>query len=304
MSGCCRRNAMSWPSLRLVGKASSGGDIFGNALLPPHANKAQMLGQLTAQMVPIAEMMGNVRIQSVTFGLYANVPNQPGYMVVVFRGQYDAKSAAAMLGKNQIPLTKIDGMDVFQIDQMSAVLFPSDTRAVLVGADRDGKLPLEAVVAAIKKDAGDLHDNPEMTKLIATVDATQPAWGVAKITDGIRQVAPPIAAFDLATLVISQKDDVVSFLLKAEGSDAEKVKEAVEQAKGHVQEGITELRQAVQNFPEAKSMLDALESVKLETDGGKATGTAALKGPIPALMLGGITQDMPVETRPGKPGGL
>jgi hypothetical protein len=284
-----------------AGKPLAGGDIFGEVPLPPGANKAEMLEQMTAQFLPVVERVGNVRLQAITLGLYASAPNQPGYAVIVARGQYDAKSAAAMLAQQQVPTTAIDGMDVFQPEKSVAVILPSDTRAVLVIADNNGTLPLEAVVAAIKKDAGDLRDNADIAKLIAAVDTTQPIWAVAKMTDGLRQALPPVAAFDTGILVVSQKDDVLSFSLKAEGADAEKVKAAVEEANSHLQEAITECRKAVQNFPAAKPILDALESVKLDVDGGKASATGSLKGPMSLpMMLFGIR----AQAQPAKSGGL
>jgi hypothetical protein len=271
-----------------TGKALSGGDLFGEVPLPPGTNKAELLEKMTTELLPVVEAVGNVRLAALTIGFYANAPNEPGYAVIVARGQYDAKAAAAALGQHRVPTTTIDGVEVFQPDKSVAVILASDTRAVLVTGDVNGKLPLEEVVASIKKDSGSLHDNAEMAKLIGQVDTTQPIWAVLKMTDGLRQVMPPLAAFDMAKLVLSQKDDVLSLSLQAEGSDAEKVKTAVDEANAHLQDGITQLRQAVQNFPAAKPLLEAMESVKLSSEGGKATATGTMKGlaSLPLMLFG------------------
>jgi hypothetical protein len=271
-----------------AGKPLSGGDVLGDVPLPPGMNKAELLEKMTSDLLPVVEAVGNVRLAALTVGFYANAPNEPGYAVIVARGQYDSKAAAAALGQHQVPTTTIDGVDIFQPDKSAAVILASDTRAVLVTGDANGKLPLEEVVSSIKKDAGNLHDNTEISKLIGQTDTTQPIWAVAKMTDGLRQVMPPLAAFDIATLVLSQRDDVLSLSLQAEGSDAEKVKMAVEEANAHLQEGITQLRQAVQNLPAVKSLLEAMESVKLSSDGGKATATGSLKGltSLPLMLFG------------------
>jgi hypothetical protein len=283
-----------------TGKPLNGGDIFGDMPLPPGMNKAELLEKMTADLLPVVEAVGNVRLAAVTVGFYANTPNEPGYAVIVARGQYDAKAAAAALSQHQVPTTTIDGMEVYQPDKSVAVILASDARAVLITADRNGKLPLEEVVASIKKDSGNLHDNAEMAKLIGQVDTSQPIWAVVKMTDGLRQVMPPLAAFDVATLVVSQKEDVLSLSLKAEGTDAEKVKMAVEEAHAHLQEGITQARQTVQNFPAAKPFLEAMESVKLSSDGGQATASGSMKGATSLpLMLFGVRTEGAVQPNKG-----
>ena len=236
--------------------------------------------------IAILERIGNIRLRAITVGVHPGTPHLPGYTIYVARGRYDSKAAVALLKQTKIASTNVDGMDVFQPEPLTAVLFPSDTRAVVVTAEGEDGLPLKAMVAAIKKDAGDLHDNVPMTKLIETVDTNQPVWGVVKITDAIRRIAPPADAFNLATLVVSQQDDVLRFEVKAIGSDAAKVKATVEEAKIHLGETIAHYHDLMQKFSEAKRPVDdlkgaveALESITLQSNERKATGTGSMKGP-------------------------
>lgn len=290
-----------------AGKPMSGGDMFGEIPLPQQMNKAQMLEQMTTELLPIVERIGNVHLSAATMGLFTNAPNQPGYAVIVLRGQYDSKAAAAALADKNVLKTAVDGQDIYQPDRSVGLILVSDTRAVIVTGDSNAKLPLEEVVAAIKKDAGGLHDNADITKLIATVDTTQPIWAVVKVNDGIRQVVPQVAPFDTGTLVVSQKDDVLSASLKAEGADAEKVKAAADDLRNQLQQGIVQFRQIAHDFPPAQPMLDACESIKIESDGAKAKATATLKGPmsLPLILFGAAAErSVPAPAQPAKPGGL
>jgi hypothetical protein len=135
------------------------GDIFGDMPLPAGANKQEILAQMTGSLLPVVERIGNVHLASITLGLHGAA--QGGYGVIVARGQYDAKAAAAMLAQQQTPSTTVDGIEVFQPEKSVALILTSDTRAVLVVADGADALPLAAVIAAVKKGTGNLRDDAE-----------------------------------------------------------------------------------------------------------------------------------------------
>src|SRR5205085_12647838 len=105
-----------------AGNPRVGGDGFADVPLTAGANKAEMLEKMTSELLPVLEMVGNVRLQAVTVGIYANAPDQPGYAVIVARGQYDANAAAAMLEQHQIASTTIDGVKAFQPDKSVALI--------------------------------------------------------------------------------------------------------------------------------------------------------------------------------------
>ena len=46
-----------------AGKPVVGGDVFGDVPMPAGANKAEMLEKMTAELLPVLEMVGNVRLQ-------------------------------------------------------------------------------------------------------------------------------------------------------------------------------------------------------------------------------------------------
>jgi hypothetical protein len=71
---------------------------------------------------------------------------------------------------------------------------------------------------------------------------------------------------------------------------------------------MVKMRQEVQQFPAAKPLLDALESIKLTADETRnAMASGSLKGPMMPLLtmfaMPAAPRAAPAE-RPGKPGGL
>jgi hypothetical protein len=281
-------------------------DLFANMPLPPGANKAEMFDQITNQLLPILEMIGNVRLQALTVGVCANAPNQPGYVVLIARGQFNAKAIAAAMTQHNLQPNLVDGTEVFQPEPSTSLIFPSDTRAVIVITPNDGPPPLEAIVVSLKKNAGGLHDNPDMLQLLTKIDTTHPIWAVAKMTDSMRQSLPPLAPFDTGSLAVSQKDDVMTFALKAEGSDPEKVKTATDNFDTQLQTAITQLRNTTQTLPGTKPVLDALETIQIKTDNTKATATGSMKGSMSlSMMLFGIRSAPHAAPAPqGKPAGV
>ncbi|MDB5332123.1 MAG: hypothetical protein JWP03_3274 [Phycisphaerales bacterium] len=255
------------------------------------AQKAKSKAESTAGILQVLEMVGNVRVDAVTFGFYAGPPGVPAYGVFVVHGTFDARAAAAALHKQFSDAKTVDGVEVFKLDNETSLMVPSDHRVMLLTGEANAEIPVEATIAASKKNAGDFANNAELQKILKSVDTKASLWAAANMTEGLKQVAGPLADFDSVTLVATQKQDgkdtVIDLRLDATGPDAAKAKSAAVEMQNTVQQGIQIGQQLIQAQPAMKPLMDFLQSIKIETDGAKAKATGSLRG-MPLLPFVGV----------------
>lgn len=261
----------------------------------PENEKAKQAEQAVNQVIVVLETIGNVRLDSVTLGFNAAPPGQPGNSVIIGRVLFDSAAASDALRKLVHNVKNVDGMDAFMLDDTSALMLASDHRVALVTCEPNGDLHLKETVAALKKGAGDFAANPDLPKLVKAVDPKASLWVVAKMSPGLRQVAGPFAALDTATItaVQSRKKDgmVTDFKLEGEGGDAGQIKQAADQVRAMIQQTVAQGRQIEKQVPFAKPMVDFVDSIKIDTNGTKATATGQMQGNIilPMAFVGSAT---------------
>jgi len=247
-------------------------------------NKDQIRDEITKGMVMVAEMIGDVRVDSITIGSSADFGPNGGYGAVVARGQYDAAAVRQALAKLQMAPKMIGGAESFSPDEHMHAFFASNDRAIAISGPNAQALPLEAFATALKTGKGGLETSDEMKKLIAAVDASQPLWAVLKMTDTFRQ-APVLSAFDQITLVGKMKDQVIDIQVSGQGQNAAQVAAAVDQLNASVQQGITQLKPMVQDAPFMATMVKILEGIQCKSEGEKATLTMSIKGDAASLVV-------------------
>jgi hypothetical protein len=185
---------------------------------------------LLAEVLGVAEQFGNLRFDGMTWGLSGEIGERSGYLVGILRGRYDREGVVATLAGRKVPSTTVEQIQVFRPSQETAVFFPSHDRIVFVASPRGGELPLKGMVSAVRANGGGLRTDPEMVRLVQSVDTSQPLWGVARVTDAYRQL-PPLAGFDSVTLVASARQaGAYDVKLNAAGRDPAKVRESAEAA--------------------------------------------------------------------------
>lgn len=254
--------------------------IVANTPMENPGETQQIFEQAAKEIVRIAEMIGNARIDSVTVGLYTSSPGKPGYAVFVAHGLYDSHAAAAavkLAAGNEVEEKNLDGVAVLQNPHgPPAIIFASDERAVVIVGDTAEAMPVAETAAAVKKGAGDFANNADLVKLVKSIDTSSMLWAVTKVTDGLRDQAPDLAAFDTATLTGSRKVDVFSFSFNGVGPDVAKVQVIVDLARKGIADAAAQFKQ--QQQPGVKPVVDFLESVKIEENGGKASARGMYKG--------------------------
>jgi len=248
-------------------------------------NKDQIKDDITKGMLMVAELIGDVRIDSVTLGSSADFGPNAGYAAVIVRGQYDAAAARQALAKLQIAPKTVGGAQVFSPDEHIQAIFVSNDRALAVSGPNPQALPVEALATAIKTGKGGLETSDEMKKLIATVDISQPLWAVLKMTDTLRQV-PVFSAFEQITLVGKlNKDQVLDLQIAGQGQNAAQVAAAVDQLNAGVQTGINQLKPMVQDAPFLSTMVKTLEGIQCKSEGEKATLTMSIRADAASLVM-------------------
>ena len=277
----------------------------------------QALRMVTGMLLEATGRVGNVRIQSVTFGVASNVGPHDGFVAVLVRGQYDAKAVKQVIAQEGGGETeKIGGLEVLRPDEEVALILPSDEMLVFVAGPRrrrvEGGEPqpgrptdpaVKAVIAAITKETPSLSPTGDVGKLIKAVDTTAPMWAVAKVSDAYRQGGPIIQPFDTASLVGKPTKDgkAIDLTLTARGTDAEGITTAVAEFNKGLQEAKNEVSNEAQQMPFLQTISDFLASIETTRDGQTVTVKGQLKGSAPMMMLpmmfGMRAAPMPAEIR-------
>ncbi len=252
--------------------------LLDNLPAPLAANKAEMLADITREVITIAELIGDVRLDGVTLGLSGDIGPNKGSVVIVGRGLYDAKALMAQAKKDQVPVDAVNGQNVLKMDDEAVLLCPSNDQLVLIAGASPDQLPIDAMTKAVAAQKGALATAQDMVKLIESIDTAQPLWAAVKMTDSYRQV--PLAAakaFDTATLVLTRKDGMLNFEIKAQGADADQAKAAVDEINLFLVQAVAKMQQVVVQMPAFKPAVEFVETIKLATDGANARLTATMK---------------------------
>jgi hypothetical protein len=271
----------------------------------PGENREQMVQQMQQSILSVADRIGNVRIEGLTFAVSDDIDDLKGFVAVIARGQFDAKAVAIHMRNLVKNADAVEGVEVFTPEKNTAFAFPTDDRAMLVVGPKAEHLPVKALLASIRDNKGALLTNADVAKLIAGVDTSAPLWAVCKVNDKYRE-AEVIKAFDSITLVTKQTKDSVEIRINGTGSNPAAVQEAVNQLTSGLNEARQHVPQMAQQMPMLKPVADFLTSAKCQADGNDASFTAAVPGSgnalmaAPLFMFGFRAHEVPVNP-PGQP---
>jgi hypothetical protein len=246
-------------------------------------NKDQIKAEITKGVLLVAEMIGDLRVDSITVGGSADFGPQGGFVAIIVRGQYDSAAVRQALTRLQIPPKPVGGVEVFSQDDMSGAMFPSNDRVVAFAGPNPQALPAEAFATALKTGKGGLETSDEMKKLLATVDMTAPLWAALKMTDTLKAV-PLFSAFEQITLVGKVKDQTVDIQVNGTGLNAAQVAAAVDQLNAGIQQGINHLKPMVVDAPFIAQIVKTLEGIQCKSEAEKATLTMSIRADTASLI--------------------
>jgi hypothetical protein len=275
----------------------------------PGEDRKAMVDQLNTQVITIADQIGNVRVESVTFGLSDTIGPNDGYAAMIVHGQYDAAAVTAVIKNMGMPVNTIAGAPVLNPDPHVALAFPANDRAMFVTGAAAEKLPVKQILEAAgalgtkEPAAHPVLADKEFAPFVASLNDGVRLWAVCKVADSYR-AAPVIQAFDTITLLGQQDKDKLSLRIAGAGKDAAAVKAAVDEMNQGLNQAKTGLPQVAQQMPMLKPMVDFVQSLECAADGKTATLTGAFQGDagnllaMPLMLLGTRAQAVPVQAPP------
>lgn len=276
------------------------------------AQAEQMLRQQLAQLIEIAETIGNVRLDGVTLGVIAMPQQQTAQAVIMVHGTFDGEALHRYLVRvteTEPARATYEGMRAIHRSD-GLLLMPNNRTALATMEIREGTLQKDDFVAAFKKDQFPLKGNEAIGQLVKKVDTTGPVWGVIQLPDFMRK--GPMMAVEWATLTSkSVGAQGLSFTVTAKGRNADDMGKLA----GVVKEGLQEIRTDMKRAAEEKQMppqlaelmvsvRKTLDSITVQVDPADGavvhmTGAADLS---PTHLLGFSMMGMWSVRSPGPPG--
>jgi hypothetical protein len=295
---------VSFPS----GKAASLDEALKSVPPQPGENRQATLDQLTGQIIAVAEQIGNVRVEAITFGVCDTVGPNDGFFATIVHGQYDAAAVSAFLQTTGLPITTVAGATVLKPEQEVALAFPADDRALFTAGAAAEKLPVKEILEAAANAAGGqkgaashpLMAQAEFAPFMASLNEGVRAWVICKVSDSYR-AAPVFQPFDTITLLGRQEKENLTFRVAGAGKDVAAVKGAVDQVNQGIQEAKNHLPQMAQQMPMLQPIVDFANSIQCDADGKNATLIGAYKGDagtllaMPLMMFGMRAQAEPAQ---------
>ena len=257
------------------------------AIKPMHIRpeqKEERIDTLTRSVLELAERVGNMRIDGVSFGLSGDIGARSGYLVAVLRGQFDRVAFSELVRQQGTPAGNVEGYDVFQPDGESAMFFGSDNLAVFMAAPAGTSLPLKEMGAAVKNGKGGLDRAEGLPDLIKAADKSPAAWAVARTTPEIRQL-PLFAGVETASLAVRQAGPKFEVRLEAVGSDAKKMEVSVQELTRLVAGARKWFEGSSPFMPPLQPVTKFLQSVTPKAEGTKLTATATYAGPATPTLV-------------------
>jgi hypothetical protein len=266
-------------------KSVSVDEVLKQFPMPPGEERAELVAQMNAKVIEIADQIGNVRFEGVSFGVADNVGPNDGFFAAIVHGQYDAHAVNAYLAKMSLPTQTVGGVSVMSPDDGAALAFPSNNRAILSGAPSADKLPVKELLAnlATPPDVHPLLKQAEFAPFLKSLDGQTRMWAVCKVSDSYRQ-APVIQPFDMLTMVGRQEKGKVALRIAGSGKDPADVKSAVNQVNTALATARNELPQAAKQIPALKPIADFVQTLQCVADGKNAELTGAFEGDAGSLL--------------------
>ena len=251
-----------------------------------------MVNQIAYQVLELVEVLGNIRLDTLTFGMSVREDgNGPGIVMVVARGQYDRSRLLQMFEEEESDMAffSIDEIEVASATQdwgeQFVFMMPSNERMVLMFSEREGtQMPIDETAMLIQDGetepalGGVLLDELEHIDRSAT-----PIWMAMEVPAGFKhgEAAEVLGAFD-AVRMIGHANEAGDLVVDAwaRGEDAGAVNQTVGVIRGYIIEGIEELSEEMQFDPAMAEMfgpiVQMLQSIEMTVEGTEVTGTMTL----------------------------
>lgn len=270
------------------------GPIDWNALLPDFPqgagpNKQEMIAEVSRELYQLIEMIGNVRLDSITFGTNFNQDDDDGTIYLIARGEYDRFRVIDLLQQedDEFKGYSVGDTEVLVLQeewQSVAFVMPTDQMLVfLFNADGQRQLPIDEVVDLVENGDAQLALDAEMLGQYEKIDTQSArAWFITSVPPVLMQdnefeeIFGPLEAARIVATDAEDGKDLIEIQWVGEGKDEAEVAAAVEVLNGYLDEGRAGIREEIAREPEMRAMfepfVEMMDSMRLTADGKNMTG--------------------------------
>ena len=231
------------------------------------ATQPARMARMDREMISAAEMVGNVRLASLTVGVGEEVGPAKGFVVLVARGLYDRATVTNLLTRQGGKTSVVGKTTVYTMSRSVRLILAEDGRVILIAGSRAEELPVDAVVAAIEGSPAGAPSNPAMTKLLSAVDQKLPLWAVARMTDGYKALPlPPTMPLPFASMSLTGQrgGGTLKLRLQGTGTDAGAVQAAAQAYQDLLAKAAGDMQQPAERIPAARVMRDFLLGINVQ----------------------------------------
>ena len=261
--------------------------------LEPGQDRVALADAFTKRLVDLAERIGNVRVDSATFGLSDDVTVSSGYFVINFRGQLDAGAMNEAMKEIAGEPTDVDGKPVYRFGPAAAVFVVSDARVVLVSGIKREKLPLSEIAGYIKANQTAHVTTQTVMQMLKQVDMTNPMWGVCQVSPAYQE-SPLLTDIEALRLTALKDGRGLALELRARGRTNDAAQNAMDAFLENISHLQAKLHIASTNQPVVEPMDRLRASVRGERKDVVATLTAAVHASPAELYRMAMMFDPPV----------
>lgn len=251
-----------------------------------------MVNQIAYQVLELVEVLGNIRLDTLTFGMSVREDgNGPGIVMVVARGQYDRSRLLQMFEEEESDMAffSIDDIEVasaaHEWGEQFVFMMPSDERMVFMFSEREGtQMPIDETAMLIQDGETEPALGGVLLDELEHIDrSVTPIWMAMEVPAGFKhgEAAEVLGAFD-AVRMIGHANEAGDLVVDAwaRGEDAGAVNQTVGVIRGYIIEGIEELSEEMQFDPAMAEMfgpiVQMLQSIEMTVEGTEVTGTMTL----------------------------
>lgn len=273
---------------------------------PPDANREERIHELIDPVLEVAELLGNIRVDSLTIGVDQELSNSSGSIVLIGRGLYDIVRLRTVLRQSRTPWHMEGTVEVFEPNGEISVVLVNDHELLLCGSPRPEDRNIAKMLAARSESAPGLSPASPLGQLIQKTNAEGPLWLAMHVNDRYRQLNAALSPFQSLRLTSTLNKGTLTVTMNATGRpgvDPANVAAAAQRVNLDAKQALEFTRPIMQVAPLLRTAVNFLETVQVESAAADATATARLQiSPAAVLSLPtAIEQDAPPPDPPGVP---
>lgn len=281
------------------------GPVNWNTMLPNFPrdfgpDRAEMLEEINSGLYEVLSMVGNIRLDTITFGANFHQDEDDGTVYLIARGEYDRFRVIDTMKEMD---EEFKGYSVGDIEVLAndsnfekvVFIMPSDNMMIMMINGGEIALPIDELVDLVENGDALLAFDAEMKGQYDKIDRQAVrGWFITSVPpmftqdNDMAEIFGPLEAARITATDAEDGKDLIEVSWVGEGKDEAQIVAAVEILNGHLAEGRAEIRQEFQAEPEMREMMQPfvtmMDSMQINADGKNMTGGMTLPMNIGVLM--------------------